>query len=112
MRAEGSWPDSYDQMWMGLKARYGESEGTRHMVRLLLLAREKGIEALRGGIEDALAWGCYDASAVQLLITRREDGRAAAPALEVGTLAIYDRPGPDMRRYDQLLWGGEEGTVQ
>lgn len=39
-RAEGRWPESYDRMWAPLKERYGESEGTRQMVELLMLARD------------------------------------------------------------------------
>lgn len=112
MRAEGHWPESYDRMWSGLKSRYGNSDGTRQMVELLLLAREKGAAALQAGIEDALAWGCFDAGAVQLMITRREEGRTAPSPLDVGALAIYDRPGPDVRQYDQLLRDGKEVMIQ
>src|SRR5712692_6961706 len=99
-------------MWNGLKVRYGESEGTRQMVGLLMLAREKGAEALRAGVEDALAWECFNASAVELMITRREEGWSTPSALDVGTLAIYDRPGPDVSRYDQLLLGGKVVMIQ
>jgi transposase len=112
MRAEGHWPQSYDRMWHGLKVRYGESEGTRQMVRLLMLVREQGAEALRAGIEDALAWACFDASAVELMMTRRAEGWSAPSTLDVGTLAIYDRPGPNVSQYDQLLLGGKEVTIQ
>jgi hypothetical protein len=112
MRAEGQWPESYDRLWAGLKERYGESDGTRQMIGLLMLAREKGADALTRGIEEALAWNCFDASAVQLLITGRAESRPPAVPVDVGRLAGYDRPEPDMRRYDRLLSGGEEVAIQ
>jgi hypothetical protein len=112
VRAEGAWPESFDRMWQGLQRRHGESDGTRQMVQLLMVAREKGPEALRQGIEDALAWECFEAGAVELMIRRREDGRPAPAALDVGPLAIYDRPSPGLGRYDQLLADGEEVVVQ
>lgn len=106
MRAAGHWPESFDRMWGGLKSRYGESDGTRQMVQLLLLAREHGAEALRRGIEGALAWGCFDQSAVQLMMLQDHAPPPAPGLLEVGRLTIYDRPNPDVRCYDQLLLGG------
>jgi transposase len=107
MRAEGRWPQSYDRMWCGLKERYGESEGTKQMVELLMLSRQHGVGKLTHGIEGAIRWGCFDSSAVKLLMT--EDGNKGQPSgIEIGDLTRYDRPWPDVGHYDLLLNGREE----
>ncbi len=103
MRADGLWPASYDRMWAGLRERYGECEGTRQMVELLMEGRQYGQEPLREGVEGALSWGCYDAAAVKLLMAEKDLSKPGASAIEVGALARYDRARPDVSQYDQLL---------
>jgi transposase len=105
-RRAGRWPPSYDRLWAALVERQGRQAGTKAMVEVVQLGRTHGEPALRGAIEAALTLGCHDAAAVrQLLVTRElaHQRPAALGAVEVGTLAQYDRPLPEVSPYDQLL---------
>jgi len=107
-RRAGRWPASYDRFWEGLMARQGKRVGTKAMITLLQLGRTHGEASLREAVDAALALGCQDAAAVQHLLAtrvlaqehRRPDALGAA---DVGPLAQYDRPLPEVSAYDQLL---------
>ena len=76
------------------------------MVELLQLGRTHGEAPLRGAIEAALALGCHDTAAVYHLLATRELAHQRPEALgelEVGALAQYDRPLPEVATYDRLL---------
>jgi len=105
-RTLGRWPASYDRFWEGLMARRGQQAGTKEMIGLLQLGRTHGQERLRGAIEEALALGCRDAAAVQHLMSASELGREQPAVLDIGPLAAFERPLPQVREYDQLLVGG------
>lgn len=110
-RRAGRWPPSFDRFWAGLIERQGRQAGTKAMIELLQLGRrlgQDGYERLRAAIEAALAQGCQDAAAVRHLLaaTTLASQRPAAAALDVedlGPLAQYDRPLPEVSAYDQLL---------
>jgi transposase len=113
-RAQGRWPESFDRLWEALKQRRGKRDGTRAMIDLLLVGRQRGYDALREAIEKTLAMGCSDVSAVLLLLnTDRTEGRCSAEPVEIGALRRYDRPQPTTENYDQLLrkWP-EAGVIQ
>lgn len=113
-RAQGRWPQSFDGLWEALKQRRGKREGTRAMIDLLLVGRQRGYEALRGAIEKTIAMGCWDVSAVLLMLNSgQEEKRRSGEAVEIGALSRYDRPQPTTENYDQLLrkWP-ETGVVQ
>jgi hypothetical protein len=84
------------------------------MIDLLLVGRERGYEALREAIEKTLEMGCWDVSAVLLILnaSQAEQRRSAEP-VEIGDLSRYDRPQPTTENYDQLLrkWP-ETGVIQ
>ena len=105
-RKLGRWPVSYDQFWEGLMARHGQQAGTKEMISLLQLGRTCGQERLRAAIEEALALGCQDAAAVRHLISVQGLERPQAVVLDLGPLAAFERPLPQMHEYDQLLAGG------
>lgn len=107
-RRLGRWPASYDQFWEGLMARLGRQAGTKAMIDLLQLGRRHGQDRLRAALEEALALGCHDSAAVHYLVTAADAGaRAPAGPLELGALARFERPLPDVAPYDRLLAGGE-----
>ena len=105
-RERGAWPGILDELWAGIAARYGPSEAARHMVEVLLLAREVGPEQMAGAVAGALAAGAHDGRAVALLARRA--ARAPAPAITdlPERLARPERPAPGLEGYDQLLDGG------
>lgn len=105
-RALGRWPACYDRFWEGLMARQGRQAGTKAMVELLQLGRTHGHARLRVAIEEALALGCTDGAAVRHLVAAADQERVPPALLEVGALARFERPLPDVSPYDQLLAGG------
>lgn len=105
-RTRGRWPTSYDQFWQRLMARHGRQAGTKEMIELLQLGRRQGQDQLRAAIEAALALGCGDSAAVRHLLAAGQLERPRPEALEVGALAQFARPLPEVGEYDQLLAGG------
>lgn len=107
-RERGEWPSCYDQLWQKLKERYGESGGTRQMLEVLLLHRRADTKAVHQSVQRTLSYGCYEASAVRLILRQAEQGPdvAVAPLSDLGELERYDRPAGDTRAYDVLLRGG------
>ena len=101
-RQAGRWPASYDRFWAGLIGRQGRQAGTKAMIELLQLGRTYGQTRLRAAIEEALALGCTDGAAVRTLVTAPAQERVPV-SLEVGALARFVRPLPDVTAYDQLL---------
>ena len=114
-RRAGRWPESYDRFWTALIERQGRQAGTKAMIELLQLGRrlgqergQAGYDRLRAAVEAALALGCSDAAAVRHLLASAELARqrpatAALAGQELGRLAGYDRPLPEVTAYDQLL---------
>lgn len=102
-RQLGRWPASYDRFWEGLIARLGRQAGTREMIGLVQLGRSHGQTALRRAIETALDLGVQDGAAVRHLLAAPQLARVAPAALEVGALAVFERPLPDLAPYDGLL---------
>lgn len=102
-RAQGRWPASYDHYWEVLKQRQGKQAGTGAMIEILLLGQRYGAARLRQAVEEALRLGCSDAAAVRYLLTADQLEKRKPEALEVGSLACYERPQPTMEAYDQLL---------
>jgi hypothetical protein len=111
-RAAGRWPACYDALWDRLRARHGRQDGTRAMVEVLILGRTFGQERLQRAVATAVSLGAYDAAAVRYLLTEGSLHKAANPAaVEVGALARYDRPVPDLADYDTLLSAPCAGTA-
>jgi transposase len=103
-RAQGRWPESYDQFWAGLKQRQGKQQGTKAMIEVLLLAREYGAPALHEAVTAVLAFGGSDVGAVRLLLSAASAEQRSPPErMEIGALRGYDRPPPTLDNYDQLL---------
>lgn len=111
-RAAGRWPESYDELWGKLVERHGRGQGTRQMIELLRLGRTYGQERLKSAVEEALALGCGDSAAVSYLLTSRQTHRPSLIPLEVGRLAAFERPLPDVDDYDRLLAAPVAGRVR
>jgi hypothetical protein len=104
-KADGSFPESYQEFHGELVRRLGESDGARQMVDVLLLHRSHGAAEVRVAVESALSAGAYSFEAVALgLKGAEEEGRPRVPHLRV--LKGPEVPVPDCREYDRLL-GGE-----
>ncbi len=103
-RAQGRWPASFDLFWEASKQRRGKQDGTRVMIDLLMVGRERGYDALRQAIEKTLEIGSSDVSVVLLLLNADRAGRRRSnEPVEIGELTRYDRPMPTTNNYDQLL---------
>lgn len=105
-RERGAWPPMLDELWGKIAGRYGPSEAARHMVEVLLLAREVGPEQMTSAVAGALAAGAHDGRAVALLARRA--ARAPVPAIVdlPERLSATARPMPGLGDYDRLLEGG------
>lgn len=107
-RDQGRWPAEYDQLWGALKAAYGDPEGTRQFVDVLLLLRVIDGDELRLAIGLALEYGCCDPGAVRMLVRQLTQSESAvAPLTELGPLSRFERPVTDLHRYDALLPAAE-----
>jgi hypothetical protein len=109
-REQGRWPDSYDRLWENLIKRNGKLSGTREMVELLLLGRERGYERLEQAVGTALQMGSSDSAAVRYLMMTDKDelsGKGGVQirleASDLGALVRYERPLPSVQEYDRLL---------
>jgi hypothetical protein len=49
-RAQGRWPDSYDQLWELMNEKHGRPSGTRSMVAVIRMGREFGYAKLESSI--------------------------------------------------------------
>ena len=103
-RDRGTWPEQFDELWVALRARWGQSEADRQMVDVLMLCREHGPARVELAVRGALAAGAIDGRAVAVL-ARRTSPTAPAPRLDglEARLQAHDRPEPDLSDYDQLL---------
>ena len=113
-RAQGRWPARFDRFWEASKQRRGKQDGTRAMIDLLIVGRDRGYEALRQAIEKSLEIGSADVSVVLLLLNASRSGRQRpAEPVEIGDLTRYDRPMPTTENYDRLLrkWP-DAGVIQ
>ena len=102
-RRLGRWPASYDQFWAGLNERLGKAAGTKEMIGLLQLGQSYGPAALRSAIETALQLGAGDSAAVRHLLARPSLEHDRSVHVEIGALAAFERPLPELGEYDQLL---------
>lgn len=103
-RAEGRWPAAYDTLWGRMRERYGEAEGTRQLLAVLMLHREAEAELVHTAVGLALEHGCHDAGAVTVLLRQlREPTRQAAPLPDLGELSRFSRPMSNVTDYDALL---------
>jgi len=102
-RAQGRWPDSYDQLWELMNEKHGRQSGTRSMVAVIRMGREFGYAKLESSVAQALVLGCTDEAAIRHLLMSDGLQHAAAMTVEIGALAAYERPLPTMAEYNQLL---------
>ncbi len=102
-REAGRWPACYDELWDRLRARHGKQNGTRAMVAVLALGREFGHDHLRTAVATTVSLGACDVAAVRYLLTEAGLHKARPEPVDVGALARYDRPLPNLADYDTLL---------
>lgn len=89
-RRTGHWPVVYDTLFSELQRRYGQTEGTRQLLKVLLLHRDYPAAQVLAAVNQALSLGCCEAGAIAVLL--RQQGRAlATPACltALGELAGY-----------------------
>jgi hypothetical protein len=102
-RVTGRWTSSFEQLWQNLQKRLGKQAGTRAMIELLLIGREKGYDRLKAAIDETIVLGCYDEAAVKHLLMADRLTHQIVSACDIGSLTQYERPLPQLDNYDQLL---------
>jgi transposase len=103
-RQAGRWPACYDELWARLQARHGKQNGTRAMVAVIALGQEFGQDRLRTAVASSVSLGACDVAAVRYLLTEASLQKVRPEPVDVGELARYDRPLPDLADYDTLLF--------
>ena len=73
------------------------------MIELLQLASRHGWQRLEAAVAIALDLECWDAAAVRYLMTHSSEPGRPTKLIDVGALARYERPLPEMTHFDQLL---------
>lgn len=103
-RVRGAFTPAHQALWERFKDRWGERDGTRHMIEVLLLRRSHPLSVHTEAVLAALRLGVSDARAVALLCRHLSDAtKPGADPIDVGELSRYDRPLPDLGAYDLLL---------
>ena len=104
-KVAGNFPPLYDRLWEALTQRYGETEGTRQLVEVLLLHRQAPRAQVEAAVTEALRLGCCDAGAIAVLVRHQiaDDDAPAPPLTDLGSLSIYERPAGDVANYNALL---------
>lgn len=104
-RAGGAFTPTHERFWALARRQWGDRGGTKALIEVLLLHRTMPGPAVIDGMTAALAVGTAD-PAVVAIEARRAAEAAPAPVVPIGAgLSRYDRPAPDVSRYDQLLEG-------
>lgn len=104
-RAAGAFSDTHQRFWDQARRRLGDREGTKALIEVLLLHRSLAPAAVIAGMTAALSVDKVDPAVVNVE-ARRAGEAAPGPAAPIGAqLARYDRPAPDITRYDGLLEG-------
>jgi hypothetical protein len=114
-KEKDSWPEEYEKLWKILKERYGEAEGTRELLNVLMLHRQFPAEEVHIAVGLAIEYGCYQSGAVFLLLRQVQKTEEIPPPLEgLGKLERYEREASgDLSAYNELLFYHEiKGTIQ
>ena len=102
-RAAGAFTATHQRFWDHARRHGGDRDGTKALVEVLLVHRSLPASAVIAGMEAALAVGSADPAVVNIE-ARRAAEAAPAGVVPIGErLSRYDRPTPDINRYDQLL---------
>lgn len=113
-RDRGQFGDDYEALLAALRRRHGRPDGTRAMIDVLLLHRRHPRGVVDQAVSAALALGAADHRAVALLCRHSSDQRPVPAAIDVGSLARYDRAMPILDDYDLLLamrGGGDDQGI-
>jgi hypothetical protein len=93
-RERGGWPAVYDTLWGELRARHGDSGGTRQLVDVLMLHRGASPAEVEMAVRLGLKYGCHDAGAIAVLLRQLLRGEPEpVPLAELGELACYEHHG-------------------
>jgi hypothetical protein len=74
------------------------------MVAVIALGQEFGQDRLRTAVASSVSLGACDVAAVRYLLTEASLQKVRPEPVDVGELARYDRPLPDLADYDTLLF--------
>jgi hypothetical protein len=94
-----------------LRARHGKQNGARAMIAVVALGREFGHARVAVAVASAVSLGACDVAAVRYLLTEASLRKVPPGPVDVGALARYDRPMPELGEYDTLLTRPCAGTA-
>jgi len=86
-RAEGTFTAVHEAFWAAAKKTLGDIEGTKALVKVLLLHRHQQHADVVAGIRGALAAGTFNEDVIALEARKAAQTAGRAPTVTVGTLA-------------------------
>jgi hypothetical protein len=101
-RSSGAFSATHEAYWASARRQLGDKEGTKALIAVLLLERNLPSKAVQAGMAASLAL-CTTSPEVVAVEARRAAGERIAPVIPIGALERYERPAPDLARYDRLL---------
>lgn len=107
-RSRGAFTELHQRFWDVALTSKGDTEGTRRLCEVLLLARRMPAAQLSAGIAAALQVGSTDPTVVAIEARRHAGGGTvvalpAPTAVDVQVEAAFNRPAPSLADYDTLL---------
>jgi hypothetical protein len=101
-RASGRFSSTHDEFLARARRTYGDVEGTRAMIQVLLLERTMKPSAVREGMARCLRVGTLDPALVAIEARRSLEETHISVEID-SQLAPYDREPPSVAHYDELL---------
>lgn len=101
-RRAGAFTRSHDRYLAAARRRLGDADGNRALIEILLAHRHLPADAIATALDACVDIGVID-PAVVIVEARRHTQTSDPVVVPIGSLTAYDRPVPDIARYDQLL---------
>lgn len=104
-RRRGEIPPAYERLWATLNDKHGQANGTRQFVGVLTLLRKHSAADVTMAVELALSYGAHGQGAVENLLRQltTKMPQESVPLVDIGDLALYNRPLPSVAAYDRWL---------
>ncbi len=104
-RDQGRWPAAYDRLWKRLVERFGDADGTRQLVDVVILHRTHSSDDVHQAVSMALQLGCCEAGAIAVLLRQLTvPVHAVQPLGGLGDLDTFGTEvSDDMSPYDRLI---------
>ena len=105
-----SWPPIYEKLLADLRQKWPDGRGVREFVRILKLQRQHPAAVVERAVNQAAELGCMHHDGVVLCLNQLLRPEVIPTSLDLASSPQLARVGQqplDLKRYNQLLTGGE-----